>query len=243
MDLAILYVNSKDADGKYVKEAASSASSFRAHLPDAKYYLYSNMEVPSELAGQFDHVVQCDFHVPEFLQGRVHLNGQMIVKHAAMLELQEGSVMYLGADTYALRDVVSELPEVLDRFDIAAAHAPVRINTELGNSDIPEVPKAFPELNCDLILYRNNAEVREFLRTWQRSYLEDQFAHPHDQGTFRYHLYTSGLRVCTLPPEYNYRGRAFREDTVILQNRYALDQYIAADEGVFRKFAKRLFRG
>ncbi|QDV43227.1 hypothetical protein Enr13x_30820 [Stieleria neptunia] len=240
MSLAILYVNSKDSDAKYVKEAVKSAVSFREHLPDARYYLYTNFEGDEPGLAVFDEVVQRDFIVPDQFKNRVHLNGQMFVKHAAMLDLEEDNVLYLGADTYALKDDVAELERVLERFDIAAAHAPVRINTEIGNSSIPEVPKAFPELNCDLILYRNSPDVRSFIEKWKSAYFEDMFSHPHDQGTFRYLLYLSNLRLCVLPAEYNYRGHAFREDTVILQNRYALQQYIASNGRPGKPFLRRL---
>jgi hypothetical protein len=240
MSLAVLYVNSKDADAKYVKEASKSASSFRKYLPDARYYLYTNFEAEDAGLEVFDEVVLRDFVVPDLFRNRVHLNGQMFVKHAAMLDIDEDHVLYLGADTYALKDDVSEIERALERFDIAAAHAPVRINTELGNSPIPEVPKSFPELNCDLILYRNNSEVRSFIENWKSAYAEDLFSHPHDQGTFRYCLYKSTLRLCVLPPEYNYRGHSFREDTVILQNRYALEQYLGRNRNPVSRLLRRL---
>ncbi|MFQ3189778.1 MAG: hypothetical protein ACI936_000904 [Paraglaciecola sp.] len=48
--------------------------------------------------------------MPECLKGRLHLNGQMIVKHRAMQEMYEEKVLYLGADTYALKEQVAVLP-------------------------------------------------------------------------------------------------------------------------------------
>jgi hypothetical protein len=224
MTLAILYINSHHKDGFYVREANESVKSFKKYLPNAKYYLYTDYSKPEE-ASEFDVIRKAEFYVPEHLQDRVHLNGQMIVKHQAMQEMDEDAVLLLGADTYALKPEVAELPRILEQFDIAAAHAPVRINTELNNSTIPEVPVCFPELNCDIILYRNTVEVKTFLKEWAEAYLADQFSHPHDQGTFRYLMYKSALRLATLPPEWNYRGHEFRNDTVILQNRFALDAY------------------
>jgi hypothetical protein len=225
MSLAILYINSHHKDGFYVREANESVKSFKQYLPDAKYYLYTDYANTAE-AEQFDVIKKAEFYVPELLQDRVHLNGQMIVKHKAMVEMKEDYVLLLGADTYALKPEVGDLVKILEKFDIAAAHAPVRINTELGNSTIPGVPSAFPELNCDIILYRNNEKVRELLKEWAKLYLEDKFSHPHDQGTFRYLVYNSDLRLATLPPEWNYRGHEYRNDTVILQNRFALSEYI-----------------
>jgi hypothetical protein len=228
VSLAILYINSHHENGFYVREANESAKSFRQYLPDAKYYLYTDLK---ELDGidQFDDIRQANFYIPEFMKDRVHLNGQMIVKHQAMQEMTEEHVLLLGADTYALKEQVAELPKVLEKFDIAAAHAKNRINTYFNgrqNTSIPEIPVCFPELNCDLILYRNSAAVKTLIKQWAEVYLADMFSHTHDQGTFRFLLYNSDLRVATLPPEWNYRGDRYRSDTVILQNREKLSKYL-----------------
>jgi len=243
MSFAILYVNSHHEGEKYIAEANKSAASFKAFLPNAKYYLYTDIENPnSDYITNFDEVRTTNFSYPEFMCNRVHLNGQMVAKHRAMLELKEDIVMYLGADTYALKEAVSELPEILNNFDIALAHAPLRINTELGNSVIPEVACAFPEYNCDIILYNNKDKVRDFLSKWQQSYLADDFSHPHDQGTFRYHICFSDLRLATLPPEYNYRGNEMREDTIILQNRFVLSDYIRPPKSFLHKIMSNFGR-
>lgn len=239
--LAILYVNSGHENGKYVKEAAMSARSFKAYLPDAKFYLYTDYINDDYEKYIFDEIVLDKFYVPEAFENRVHLNGQMIVKHKAMLELSEKHILYLGADTYALKPDVQELEKLLSKFDISVTHAPVRINTDIGNTPIPEVPSSFPEMNCDLILYNNNQKVREFLKQWQQSYLEDLFSHTHDQGTFRYLLYNSDLRLCILPPEYNYRELEYREDTIILQNRFSLYKYLN-NENYFKKLLRKILK-
>lgn len=233
--LAVLYINSHHRDGFYVKEANASAKSFKKYLPNAKYYLYTDYAHPIPDC-EFDEVIPYKFFVPEHLKDRVHLNGQMIVKHAVMQQMKENHVLLLGADTYALKTDVTQLPDILDHFDIAAAHAPVRINTELGNTPIPEIPVAFPELNCDLILYRNSSAVRALLSQWAELYLEDKFSHPHDQGIFRYLVYNSTLRLCVLPPEWNYRENSVRKDTVILQNRFMLSEYLNPKKGLFKRW-------
>ncbi|MAD16659.1 MAG: hypothetical protein CL579_11370 [Alteromonadaceae bacterium] len=232
--LAVLYINTHHKDGFYVKEANASAKSFKKYLPNAKYYLYTDYEKPIADC-EFDEVIPYKFFVPEHLKDRVHLNGQMIVKHAAMQQMSEDHVLLLGADTYALKEHVTGLPDILEHFDIAAAHAPVRINTELGNTPIPEIPVAFPELNCDLILYRNSTEVRDLLSRWAELYLKDKFSHPHDQGLFRYLVYHSKLRLSVLPPEWNYREHKYREDTVILQNRFMLAEYLNPKKSILKR--------
>lgn len=242
-DLAILYVNSHHGDFKYVAEANRSAASFKRYIPEAKYYLYTDKKIDdNSIINEFDEVRITDFSYPSFMESRVHLNGQMVAKHRAMLELEEDLIMYLGADTYALKDGVSSLPNLMSKFDIALAHAPVRINTELGNSAIEDIPECFPELNCDIILYRNNEGNRQLIKNWSKSYMNDEFGHPHDQGPFRYHVYNSNLRLYVLPPEYNYREFIYREDTVILQNRFTLHEYIEnKQENFLRKIKKKLW--
>lgn len=240
MSLAILYINSHHNDGKYVLEANLSAASFRQYLPDARYYLYTDFAGDSSYVSNFDKVIACEFNVPEGFEHKVHLNGQMFAKHQAMLEMSEDHVMYLGADTYALKEDVADMVKILDQFEIALTHAPVRINTELGNSSIPSVPRCFPELNCDLILYRNNDKVRPFIEEWQNAYTDNKFDHPHDQGTFREIMYRSGLRLAILPPEYNYRGHEYRSDTVILQNRFTLQDYISPQQNPTRQIFSKV---
>lgn len=229
MKTAVVYVNSHHQDLKYVKEAERSALGFRAHLPDAEYLLYTDAE--GFQSDVFDHVILSDFPVPEALKDRVHLNGQMVAKLRALASLDGyDRVMYLGSDTYALSPEAGSVFDVLDQFDIAAAHAIYRINAAHGNSPLPEIPVCFPEFNCDLVVYRNDPKVRAFLKEWEEKYLSDFLGHPHDQGTFRWLVYHSDLRVATLPPEYNYRGNVYRSDTVILQNRDKLHEYLNGQE-------------
>ena len=224
--IAIVYINSHHEDLRYVKEANASARSFKKYLPDAKYYLYTDADYSEDAMGEFDEVRQREFYILDFMENRVHLNGQMLVKHQALLEMEEDYVLYVGADTYALKSEVSQLPLLLERFELLVAHAPVRINTEIGNSSIPEVPVGFPELNCDLIFFRNTEKVKSFMRKWQEGYRSDLLSHTHDQGTFRYFLFQSDLDFYILPPEYNYRGHEYRDDTIILQNRFQLSKYL-----------------
>lgn len=228
MSFAVLYVNSCHNGFKYILEAVRSAESFKKYFPMAKFYLFTDYDINSSGVDLhvFHDVLIEKFYVPEKLKGRVHLNGQMIVKHKAMMSLSEAKVLYLGSDTYALNSDVKYIWDILDRFDMAITHAPVRINTEIGNTAILELPRCFPEMNCDVILYNNNDKVVEFIKKWSSDYLNDNFSHPHDQGTFRHCLYNSDLRFYILPPEYNYRGSDISKDIIILQNRFVLDKYI-----------------
>lgn len=237
MGLEVLYANSSHNDGQYIREAVQSAHSFRRFLPNARYVLYTDVEDFADDA--FDEVVTVPFVVPEALKQRHHFNGQMLVKITAMLECEAEQVLVLGSDTYALSPAVSDLPAVLERFDIAAAHAALRLNELMAM--VPQVPRAFPEFNCDLILFRNTEKVRAAIREWRDRYVSDEFGHPHDQGAFRYAMFFSDVRIATLPPEYNYRGWEVRKDTAILQRRELLPRYVDG-EGLPRRVVKRVAR-
>lgn len=237
MGLEVLYANSSHNGGQYIREAVQSARSFRRFLPDARYVLYTDLAHFTDPV--FDEIVTLPFTVPAALKDRHHFNGQMLVKINAMLDRQEERVLVLGSDTYALNPAVRELPELLDHFDIAVAHAALRL---AGLMDlVPQVPRAFPEFNCDLILFRNTQKVRTAIREWRDLYANDEFGHPHDQGAFRYVMFFSDLRIATLPPEYNYRGWEVRNDTVILQRREMLPKYLDG-EGLSRRIVRKLAR-
>ncbi|MFC1706852.1 hypothetical protein ACFL59_08535 [Planctomycetota bacterium] len=229
MSKGIIYVNSAHESSRYLREAEASAKSFKRFIHDVTFVLYTN--ATAFHSGAFDHVKSASFDIPPRLQGTDHKNGQMVAKHSVLGETPFDKTLYLGSDTYALKPEVTSLFRLLDHFDLAAAHAPLRINTYWRNSSIPEIPVCFPEFNCDVVLYRKNDAVLSFLRQWRELYLEHAFQHPHDQGAFRYLAYFSKLRIAALPPEYNYRGRTVRSDTVILQNRKLLPAYIARKTG------------
>lgn len=110
--------------------------------------------------------------------------------------------LYLDTDTILNADV-REIFRLLERFDIALNHAhrrndPVRL--------IPwrtDLPRAFPQHNGGVILYRKTPEILQFLSEWRDQFKEAGFLQ--DQVTLRELLWLSDLRMVTLPPEYNVR--------------------------------------
>jgi hypothetical protein len=165
------------------------------------------------------------------------MRGQLLAKIRAMLQFEYDHTLYLGSDTLAVRPEVASVFRLLETFDVAAAHAPVRINTSFGNSPIPEVPPSYPEFNGDVVLFRKTPGVEKAFREWHDLYLADRFGHPHDQGTLRYVLFYSSLRIATLPPEYNWRQRYVARDTVLIQNRATIDKLLGQGTLRMRTFA------
>jgi len=74
-----------------------------------------------------------------------------------------GQTIYLDTDTYVV-DNIDELFDLLERFDIAAAHAPGYTGDDRGPSE------AFYELNTGVIPYRGTGAVGEFLAKWAELY-------------------------------------------------------------------------
>ena len=117
--------------------------------------------------------------------------------------------IFLDSDTYVTREIV-HLFDLLDRYDMAAALAP----GYRGLND-PEVPVAFCEFNTGVVAWRTGAQTAEFMRDWQETYAAWQSEPPFaragesrgkaDQPAFRRCAWKHGMRIVTLPPEYNYR--------------------------------------
>jgi len=105
--------------------------------------------------------------------------------------------LYLDSDTHVRSDV-SSLFDVLDDFDLALTHAPVR-NTDR----LPDLPAWFPEYNCGVMLYDTGA-TRDLFAQWRRNYEEMSF--DLDQPSFRKTLFESDdVEFFTLLREYNVR--------------------------------------
>lgn len=70
--------------------------------------------------------------------------------------------LYLDADAYARGDI-SDAFEVLERFDLAAAHnvGRTRVNEEIYEVNHVEIPDAFTEYHTGVLAYKDPAAVRE----------------------------------------------------------------------------------
>jgi len=110
----------------------------------------------------------------------------------------------LDADVW-LAGPIPEVFDVLDRFDLAAVHAPWREGYPV------DVPDTFPEHNCGVVAFRKSDLLQRFVDDWKQRFwrryegLEETNFH-NDQPAFREALYHSVLRIATLPAEYNWRG-------------------------------------
>ena len=178
----------------YVAEAAASASSVARTMPEMRRCLFSPDEVRCEAFHEIHQLtartsdrwyVDCSRYVVEALEA-----------------IKDSNLLYLDSDTYFLSPA-SELFDLLENWDLAAAHAPGRSTAPT----VSKIPDCFPEFNIGVIVMNNSPIVRSL---WQKTY-SNLLSRPdvygnNDQAPFREALWHDrSIRVTTLPPEYNCR--------------------------------------
>jgi hypothetical protein len=123
-------------------------------------------------------------------------------------EADDERVLFLDTDTRVC-GTIAELFDILDSFDLAAAHAPIRLDRRTPPSLACRAPVAFPELNTGVVALRRTSAVAEMMDRWRVLHLEILRSMERgtvgDQATFRVALYDSDVRFTVLPPEYNCR--------------------------------------
>jgi hypothetical protein len=228
----ILWVNSSHEHFRYIREAEKSAKTVRRFVKGAELVSVSDRYHP-DLDPVFDFQACADFSLPECLRAdfhgvaRMHFNGQMVAKLGVLKHMTWERNLYLGSDIAALRPAIEEIFGLLDDFDLVVAHAPGRISFASEEDEtLRQIPKCFPEMNCDLVAYRRSDAMGQLLTEWERIYCSNEINHWHDQGAFRYLVLKSRVRFYILPPEYNYRGSDFPvPKTAILQTREMIPTY------------------
>lgn len=165
-----------------------SARSVRRHLPGVPIVLYTDQtELP---AGVFDDVRRIENPRHSFID-----------KIAPLCDTPFERTIFLDTDTIACAPF-DDLFAVLDRFDLALAHAPYR-------HDRPFVtPNCFAELNTGVVAYRRTPEMVALFQDWLRLYQEEVATTGRmdsDQPAFREALYRARIPFYVLPPEYNLR--------------------------------------
>ena len=159
-------------------------------------------------------------------------------KIAPLSKTPFAQTVFLDTDTY-LCEAVPELFELLDRCDIAVAHAPMRSTGKVS------VPAAFSEFNTGVIVYRASGTVSDLFSRWL-TYHADQIlltGDPCDQPALRRALWESDARCVVLPPEYNFRfilpSFAGRGPVKILHGRHPAMAALAAE--INRSGSPRVF--
>jgi len=178
---------------KFVDEALISVRSVKKWMPELPVTLFTDLqELVSAPPDGVDTVILLE-----------NVTKSCLDKMYPLVETPYEKTIFLDTDTY-LCERVDELFEVLDRFDIAAAHPPFRVQY-----DIIGIPECFPEPNTGVIVFRKNEAAFDVLKRWPEEYKAQQASEKkphHDQHSFRAALYHSTARFLVLPHEYNFRS-------------------------------------
>lgn len=187
----ILYVATGE---KYVHAAIRSANTVKVYMPEMGIHLFTDSQSFDEIGLSRSTSLFSSIATVEdpHRRSKVDYMGHTPFDYT----------LYLDTDT-ALNADISSLFNILERFDIGLAHEHRRNTANSLEQWRAELPKAFPQFNSGVILYRKTPAVIKFLEEWRRHYTEAGIRH--DQTTLRELLWQSNLRIATLPPEYNVR--------------------------------------
>lgn len=172
----------------YIDEAVSSVRSLKAVMPDELAALIAPRSLWEEARSYFDLLIEPTL-----------ADQTPIVKNDAPLAPFK-RVVFVDTDTRFLMNY-SRVFDILDAFDIAAAHEPTRGWDYSTSAAIP-----FCELNTGLIAFNNVPHVRDFFAQWLVNYrkmLQDQGLR-NDQPSFRQTLWERrDIRLAVLPTEFH----------------------------------------
>jgi len=190
LSIGILYIATGE---KYIKAAIASAKTVKKYSPD----------IPIHFCGDWqNYSFNFEFSTFPFSSVQKIENPHKRSKVDYMPQTPFERTLYLDTDIVLNADV-TKMFDVLDRFDIALAHAFRRNDpSRLKNWKIV-LPQVFPQFNSGVFLYRKTPEVICFLEKWRDNFKTAGFEQ--DQVTLRELIWLSDLRIATLPPEYNVR--------------------------------------
>jgi Nucleotide-diphospho-sugar transferase len=168
----------------YVKMARNAAESVRRHCPGLPIHFFTDTDAPARC---FDHVTRLEH---PWRRSKID----------AMIAAPFERTLFLDADVFVVADL-SEIFDVLDRFDIALAHDQERNSRHARTIWRKSFSPSFPQFNSGVIAYRRTEPVIGLMRAWRDAVRDNDM--PRDQAALRELLWSSDLRIATLPPEYN----------------------------------------
>lgn len=175
---------------RFIQEASLSAESVKSVMPETPITLMTDTEVEYDI---FDDVVHIEGPRYDFGDQVSHLE-----------QTPYDRTIFLDSDIY-LDNPIDDLFDVLDEFDLAAAHNQRNYSSKRVDMDaIEAIPECFPEYNSGVVAFETSPRVMEFFDQWQEVYNTVRSrGQKHNQAAFRLALYRSDLRIATLPLEYN----------------------------------------
>ena len=171
---------------KYTSAAVEAAQSVADTNPQLGIALFTDQPVKD---GPFHYVAQMG-------------EGSSRRKHEFVARSPFKETLYLDSDTRVTTSL-DDLFRLLEKFDMAGAHVRFRESPKRLVSYSSDIPRAFPQINCGVMLYRKCQQVDDLFADWCRIYDEGGFKR--DQIPFREALWRSSLRFYVFGPEYNKR--------------------------------------
>lgn len=169
----------------YARLAERAAQTLRDVTPNAQIDLFTDADVQP---GVFDQVHPLD-------------KSWFRPKFEAMRRSRFDRTVYLDADIFVVADI-SDIFEVLDKFDIAAVHNQRRNSPWARTMWNRDMPNAFPQINGGLVGLKNTPEVIALIERVEQALIDENLSK--DQPVFREAIFDSDLRLAILPPEYNF---------------------------------------
>jgi hypothetical protein len=175
---------------EFVSEARLSAKRTKDHM-DCPITLVTNSEIDPDY---IDNVI---------IDNREFSKAD---KPRCLLKSPYEKTIFLDSDIW-LEDSISELFDILSRFDLALVKDPMEghIYHMEYTHPIDGVPKAFPEYNTGVLAFRKSSDVEDLFEEWNHRCGPDT---DRDQLPFRSALYHSTVRFTSLRTEYNCMYRA-----------------------------------
>lgn len=169
---------------EYIALAIRAAKTVRQHNPNYQIDLFTDVPLENPIFDRV-HMLKKSWHRP---------------KMEALYRSRFERTIYLDADLFVLADV-GDVFETLGNFDIAAAHDQYRNGNFGARQWKQKIPAAFPQYNGGVMAIKRTLETDRFLKEWEREISTANA--PRDQPALRELLYSSNLRIATLPAEYN----------------------------------------
>jgi hypothetical protein len=188
---------------RWLAETLVSARSCTAQMPDLRRQLFVTEPLYAEARSHIDKVFPEVFALPATLHAHRP-------RFEATLKTDLAQAIFIDGDTFFVSPVY-ELFDILADFDIAAALAPQIFSPQAIGLKVydllPTVSAALPEWNTGVIVARIDDAFRTMVDTWSALFRQAQkVGFSMDQASFRSAAIKSGLRIATLPNNYNFRA-------------------------------------
>ena len=196
-------------NNQYINQAFLSASSIKKHNLEISCSICTDNVNEAESQKIWDNIIKIE-------KSNVEHEQYMLDKLITLSKTPYEQTLYLDSDTYILDDI-SELFNLLNRFDLAICHGhnrKKRYDIQYGILEhrgakrkvaMDSIPYSFSPVQGGLLLYNYGKDkVREWIADLLILYQKKRFFD--DQVSMRELLWNSDLNFYILPPEYNFNS-------------------------------------